>query len=123
MFAYGQLSDLKDGRLVIPIKRVEDKIECSSEDGAEKFLLEFDDFDFDKTVSERNEDNIIIDDSSYDSSEEKEKLVIENITSKVIFKLNKANITYNRKKDEEKLFWIEEENGKIKVIEKIKIKR
>ena len=102
MFAYGQLSDLKDGRLVIPIKRVEDKIECSSEDGAEKFLLEFDDFDFDKTVSERDE---------------------ENITSKVIFKLNKANITYNRKKDEEKLFWIEEENGKIKVIEKIKIKR
>lgn len=51
MFAYNQLSDLKDGSLVTPLRKENGKVVCLL-DGKET-SFEFEDFDFDKQPGER----------------------------------------------------------------------
>ena len=62
MFKYNELSDLKDGRLVTPIRMDNGKVLCIMEDGTEEFF-DFSDFDFDKKIEDRkfliNIENII----------------------------------------------------------------
>ena len=53
MFAYNELSDLTNGDLVTPLKKVGDDIICLTKDGKEA-AYSFEDFDFDKTIEERN---------------------------------------------------------------------
>lgn len=67
MFAYNELSDLVNGDLVTPLKKVGDDIICLTKDGKEA-VFSFEDFDFDKTVEERN--FIVVDD---DPPEEEKK--------------------------------------------------
>ena len=65
MFKYNELSDLKNGKLVTPIRCTDDDtIICIDEFGME-VELDFNDFDFDKTIDERL---FIVDDG--DDSEE-----------------------------------------------------
>lgn len=66
MFKYNELSDLKDGRLVTPIKCTDDDIIICLDENGREVELEFDDFDFNKTVDER----LFIVDDGEDSSEE-----------------------------------------------------
>lgn len=95
MFKYNELSDLLNGELVVPIKKEGDKILCLK-DGKE-VTYSFDDFDFDKTIEERNfivvddssdEDEIISDDSN-DNSED----TIETIKYSFIDNLLKIKLT------------------------------
>lgn len=95
MFKYNELSDLLNGELVVPIKKEGDKILCLK-DGKE-VIYSFDDFDFDKTIEERNfivvddssdEDEIISDDSN-DNSED----TIETIKYSFIDNLLKIKLT------------------------------
>lgn len=95
MFKYNELSDLLNGELVVPIKKEGDKILCLK-DGKE-VTYSFDDFDFDKTIEERNfivvddssdEDEIISDDSN-DNSED----TIETIRYSFIDNLLKIKLT------------------------------
>lgn len=95
MFKYNELSDLLNGELVVPIKKEGDKILCLK-DGKE-VIYSFDDFDFDKTIEERNfivvddssdEDEIISDDSN-DNSED----TIETIKHSFIDNLLKIKLT------------------------------
>ena len=95
MFKYNELSDLLNGELVVPIKKKGDKILCLK-DGKE-VTYSFDDFDFDKTIEERNfivvddssdEDEIISDDSN-DNSED----TIETIKYSFIDNLLKIKLT------------------------------
>ena len=62
MFKYNELSDLKDGRLVTPIRMEGGRVLCIMEDGTEEFF-DFSDFDFDKKIEDRkfliNIENII----------------------------------------------------------------
>lgn len=62
MFKYNELSDLKDGRLVTPIRMDNGKVLCIMEDGTEEFF-DFSDFDFDKKIEDRkfliNIENIV----------------------------------------------------------------
>jgi len=51
MFEYNVLSDLLNGELVVPLKRVEDNIICLK--NGEEISIPFDEFDFDKTIEER----------------------------------------------------------------------
>lgn len=74
MFKYNELSDLKDGSLVTPIKKIENSVLCINEDGAE-IIYSFTDFDFNKKFEDRNP--IIIDDNSDDSEDEEEPIYIE----------------------------------------------
>lgn len=61
MFKYNVKSDLKNGKLVIPISATEnDTIICLDENGNE-IEVNFDDFDFEKTVDERY---FVVEDSS-----------------------------------------------------------
>lgn len=54
MFKYNELSDLIDGSLVTPLSLNDDgSIHCIKQDGTEQNYF-FEDFDFDKTISERN---------------------------------------------------------------------
>lgn len=66
MFKYNELSDLKDGRLVTPIKCTDDDIIICLDENGREVELEFDDFDFNKTVDER----LFIVDDGEDSLEE-----------------------------------------------------
>ena len=95
MFKYNELSDLLNGELIVPIKKEGDKILCLK-DGKE-VTYSFDDFDFDKTIEERNfivvddssdEDEIISDDSN-DNSED----TIETIKYSFIDNLLKIKLT------------------------------
>ena len=67
MFAYNELSDLLNGDLVTPLKKVGDDIICLTKDGKEA-IFSFEDFDFDKTIEER--DFIVKDDDSQDDDSE-----------------------------------------------------
>ena len=95
MFKYNELSDLLNGELVEKKKKKGDKILCLK-DGKE-VTYSFDDFDFDKTIEERNfivvddssdEDEIISDDSN-DNSED----TIETIKYSFIDNLLKIKLT------------------------------
>lgn len=101
MFKYNELSDLLNGELVVPIKKEGDKILCLK-DGKE-VTYSFDDFDFDKTIEERNfivvddssdEDEIISDDSN-DNSED----TIETIKYSFIDNLLKIKLTNHSNKN------------------------
>ena len=77
MFGYNVLSDLKNGELVIPIKKDGDFIICLNSNG-EEIKVVFNEFDFDKTPDERL---IVVLDSSDDISSEEESSneeIIEN---------------------------------------------
>lgn len=63
MFAYGQLSDLKDGRLVTPLRKNGNYIECRMPDGRIS-NFSFKSFDFDKTIEERNKIDIEIEEDT-----------------------------------------------------------
>ena len=65
MFKYNELSDLKDGRLVTPIKCTDDDIIICLDENGREIELEFNDFDFNKTVDER----LFIVDDGEDSSD------------------------------------------------------
>lgn len=100
MFKYNELSDLLNGDLVVPIKKEEDKIICLKDN--KEVIYSFDDFDFDKTIEERNfivvddssdEDEIISDDSN-DNSED----IIETVKSSFVDNLLKIKlISYNNR--------------------------
>ena len=66
MFKYNELSDVKDGRWVTPIKCTDDDIIICLDENGREVELEFDDFDFNKTVDER----LFIVDDGEDFSEE-----------------------------------------------------
>lgn len=54
MFKYGELSDLIDGTLVIPLYKIEDgQVRVRVPDSTTEYCVDFDDFDFDKTPEER----------------------------------------------------------------------
>lgn len=54
MFKYGELSDLIDGSLVIPLYKTEDgQVRVRVPDSITEYCVDFDDFDFDKTPEER----------------------------------------------------------------------
>ena len=81
MFKYNELSDLKDGRLVTPIKCTDDDIIICLDENGREIELEFNDFDFNKTVDER----LFIVDDGEDSSElitepEPEEEIIPDVT-------------------------------------------
>lgn len=67
MFKFNELSDLINGELVTPIKKVPEGVLCINKDG-EQVIYIIDDFDFDKTPEERF--FVVEDDSSDDSSED-----------------------------------------------------
>ena len=67
MFAYNELSDLLNGDLVTPLKKEGDNIICLTKDGKEA-VFSFEDFDFDKTIEERN--FIVKDDESQEEEDE-----------------------------------------------------
>lgn len=71
MFKYNELSDLKNGNLVTPIKKTENGVLCIDENGDEVIYF-FTDFDFNKKLEGRNP--IIVDDNSEDSEDEKEPI-------------------------------------------------
>ena len=71
MFKYNELSDLKSGELVTPIKTDEEYIICLDSEGNEKKYL-FDDFDFDKTIEERQIEEIFIVDDEEQNPENKQ---------------------------------------------------
>ena len=95
MFKYNELSDLLNGELVVPIKKEGDKILCLK-DGKE-VTYSFDDFDFDKTIEERN--FIVVDDSSdedeiiSDGSNDNSEDTIETIKYSFIDNLLKIKLT------------------------------
>lgn len=64
MFKYNELSDLLTGELVTPVQKDGDKIICIDKN-LNKVYYSFSDFDFEKTVEERN---FIVDDGSSDDS-------------------------------------------------------
>ena len=95
MFKYNELSDLKNGELVIPIKREGTKVLCINQKGEEAYYS-FKDFDVDKRIEDRNkeddssEETVIID----DSSEEEENTSYESVQKETIYKnANYMNIT------------------------------
>ena len=95
MFKYNELSDLKNGELVIPIKREGTKVLCINQKGEEAYYS-FKDFDVDKRIGDRNkeddssEETVIID----DSSEEEENTSYESVQKETIYKnANYMNIT------------------------------
>lgn len=53
MFKYNSLSDLKNGKLVTPLRLENGKIICINEDGNEEEYIQ-NDFDFAKTIQQRN---------------------------------------------------------------------
>jgi hypothetical protein len=56
MFKYNELSDLIDGRLVIPLHKTEDgQVHVRASDSYVEFDVDFDDFDFDKLPEERGQ--------------------------------------------------------------------
>lgn len=56
MFKYNELSDLIDGRLVIPLYKTEDgQVHVRALDSYVEFDVDFDDFDFDKLPEERGQ--------------------------------------------------------------------
>jgi hypothetical protein len=71
MFKYNVKSDLKNGKLVTPISATEnDTIICLDENGNE-IEVNFDDFDFEKTIDERY---FVVEDSSSTEVAEEEPL-------------------------------------------------
>jgi len=95
VFKYNELSDLKNGELVIPIKREGTKVLCINQKGEEAYYS-FKDFDVDKRIEDRNkeddssEETVIID----DSSEEEENTSYESVQKETIYKdANYMNIT------------------------------
>lgn len=97
MFKYNELSDLKNGELVIPIRREGTKVLCINQKGEEAYYS-FNDFDIDKKIEDRNkvddssEEVIIIDDSNDDSSEEDTSY--ESVQKEIIYKdANYINLT------------------------------
>lgn len=64
MFKYNELSDLLNGELVTPIERTRDGVVCIDKNN-NKVVYSFNDFDFNKKISER-----IIDNSSSDDSDD-----------------------------------------------------
>lgn len=98
MFKYHELSDLKDGRLVTPIRMENGRVLCKMEDNSEEFF-DFSSFDFDKKIEDR-----------------KFLINIENIVCNV-----KTLLDLNFKKNKEKGFkWIVSDN-KIIFQEKLNI--
>lgn len=99
MFKYGELSDLIDGSLVIPLYKTEDgQVRVRVPDSITEYCVDFDDFDFDKTPEERatpsnpdpepnepiNEPIKEKDDSEYDGTDElTEEPVIDPSTGEV----------------------------------------
>ena len=92
MFKYNELSDLKDGSLVIPISKLEDgRILCIDNEGQECYHTS-NEFDLRKKPEDRvieeptplepdpaSEPEEIIDDSNYDGTEKQEEQeIIEN---------------------------------------------
>jgi hypothetical protein len=95
VFKYNELSDLKNGELVIPIKREGTKVLCINQKGEEAYYS-FKDFDVDKRIEDRNkeddssEETVIVD----DSSEEEENTSYESVQKETIYKnANYMNIT------------------------------
>jgi hypothetical protein len=95
VFKYNELSDLKNGELVIPIKREGTKVLCINQKGEEAYYS-FKDFDVDKRIEDRNkeddssEEAVIVD----DSSEEEENTSYESVQKETIYKdANYMNIT------------------------------
>ena len=99
MFKYGELSDLIDGSLVIPLYKTEDgQVRVRVPGSTTEYCVDFDDFDFDKTPEERvtpsnpdpeptepiNEPIEEKDDSEYDGTDEPtEEPIIDPSTGEV----------------------------------------
>ena len=111
MFKYNELSDLKDGTLVTPISQNEedDTILCITKDG-EEIYLDFDAFDFDKTIEERV--FIVQDpDSSDDTSEEVNNEIDPDSSDDT-----SEEIIQNPQIKETSSGWVENPNDKLKIL-------
>lgn len=100
MFKYNELSDLITGELVTPIQKEGDKIACIDKN-SDLVYYSFEDFDFDKTIDERN---FIVDDGSSDdfssSSDDGSSDDIQEIIEEETDETREHWITDNGKKEE-----------------------
>lgn len=119
MFKYNELSDLKDGRLVIPLMETEDEDIICLDENKNEVILSFDDFDFDKTIEERN--FIIVDDSSFEERIDEERYEDDSSFEEEIKETFK-NSTKTKIPSQHKSGWVLDNTEKLNVLKNISYK-